>query len=211
MSRAPAARAAGFTLVELLVALTLFAVLSVLLFGAVRFGMRATEVGTARLERAGDIAAAAGFLRNELADAQPLEKQQDDRRTIAFDGEADSVEFTALTPAYLAPGGWHVLKVAFERRDAAGRLVLSWRLVRADEGDDGPLASGRAVLLEGVKSVEFGYFGAAAEGDRPQWHERWQDAASLPALVRLRIAFADGKRAPDLLVALRAAGAVWRP
>jgi general secretion pathway protein J len=208
---APAPRSGGFTLVELLVAITLFALLAVALFGGLRFGMRATEAGTARLDWSAEIAAAAGFLRSELADAQPLDKTDDDgNKVVAFEGESDSIEFVASTPAPLAEGGWHVVHLALEPGPGGGRLVVRARLVRADGGEatEGPAA--RSVLLEHVSSLDIAYFGALAEGDTPDWHDRWEDAAQLPALVRLRIEFADGRQAPGLLIALRAAAPLWR-
>ncbi len=166
-------------------------------------------MGTARLDWTAEIAAASGFLRNQLADAQPLERDSGDQKVVAFDGEADSVEFVASPPAHLAAGGWHVLRFALERARDGDRLVLSWRLVRG--GPDATEASPaqRTVLLERVASVELAYFGAPNEGDAPAWHDRWQDAAVLPALVRLRLGFADGRQAPELLVALRAAAPLW--
>lgn len=207
---APASRAAGFTLVELLVAVTLFALLSVALFGGLRFGMRASETGTARLDWSAEIAAASGFLRNQLADAQPLQKDAaDGNKVVAFDGERDSVEFVSSPPAHLAAGGWHVLRFALERRRDGDRLVLSWRLVRAGAGETAAGSEQRSVLLDRVTAIEFAYFGALTEGDTPEWHDHWRDAADLPALVRLRMSFADGRQAPELLVALRAAGPVW--
>jgi general secretion pathway protein J len=206
----PAPRDAGFTLLELLVAVTLFALLSVVLFGGLRFGIRASEIGTARLDWSAEIAAASGFLRNQLADAQPLERDSGgDQKVVAFDGEADSVEFVASPPAHLAAGGWHVLRLALERARDGNRLVLSWRLVRGDPDATEASPAQRTVLLERVASVELAYFGAPNEGDAPAWHDRWQDAAVLPALVRLRLGFADGRQAPELLVALRAAAPLW--
>lgn len=208
---ARATRTAGFTLIELLVAISLFALLAVALFGSLRFGMRATQAGTARLEGSAEIAAASGFLRNEIADAQPLDKAAGDGgKVVAFDGDGDSVEFVASPPAPMAQGGWHVLHVFLDRGPGGDRLVVSARLVRSDGGESAVSTVARSVLLERVSSVEFAYFGAPAEGDAPEWHDRWQDAAQLPALVRLRLVFADGRQAPALLIALRAAAPLWR-
>jgi len=173
--------------------------------------VRATESGTARLEWSAEVAAASGFLRTELADAQPIEKIAGGRKTVAFDGGGDSLEFTALPPAHLAAGGWHVLRLALEPGRGGGRLMLSWRLVRSDRAGDAVPAPRSSVLLDHVEAVEFNYFGVLVEGEPPGWHGRWQGAAALPALVRLRVSFVDGRHAPDLIVALRSAPPPWQP
>jgi prepilin-type N-terminal cleavage/methylation domain-containing protein len=195
----------GFTLLEVLVALTLFAVLTVLLFGGLRFGMRASAVGTAQLERSAEIASAAGFLRSQLADAQPLEQGEGaGRRPVDFDGTNDAIDFVASLPAHLAPGGWHRLHLGLEAQDG-GQLVIRWEPLHATNGGDSSAAQRRSVLLDGVKAVEFGFFGTLGERRVPTWQERWRGAPVLPALVRMRVTFADGGRAAELVIALRAA------
>lgn len=198
-------RSRGFTLVELLIAITLFALLSTLLFGSLRFGTRATEIGTARMEGAAELAAATSFLRNQLSDAQPLPLNEGGTQSIAFDGEPDSLEFVGLPPAYLSPGGWHVLQLLTEQQGRQSRLILRMRLVLAN-GRSAAVSDARSsVLLDRVKAVAFAYFGMREGDEKPQWHERWQGAPFLPSLVRLRVTFADGQEAPDIVVALRPA------
>lgn len=198
-------RSAGFTLVEALVALTLFALLSVFLFGGLRFGNRAVGLGTDAIERASGLALAEGFLRQQLAAAQPLPMEGSDGQvTVAFDGAPDRVQFVTMPPAYLARGGFHWLRLALEDR----RLIVRWEPAQASGRESAPAvggASGASVLLEGVGDIALSYFGAREDEKVPTWHDRWQDAAALPDLIRLHIAFADGRPAPDLLVATRLA------
>lgn len=202
----PSPRPQGFTLVELLIAITLLALLSVLLFDGLNFGTRVAGEAAARQDRTAALATAMGFLRGQLADAQPLEMgQSGGGKGVAFEGEPDSVEFAALPPAYLAEGGWHTLRVGFERQRKGGRLVVAWRLLESDNGKEAVSRPRRSTLLDGVKAIEFGYFGQISAQDAPQWHDHWRDSDHLPALVRLHITFLDGSTVPDLIVALRAA------
>ena len=197
---------AGFTLVELLVAIAIVSVLMVLLLGALRFGRDATVSTARKSDRSFEISAAYRFLREALGNAQPLSDEVPGAEPpLLFDGERDHLDFVTLVPAYLAPAGFHLLRLGLEADARTNRLVLRWR-----GSPRGPTATGTgaiapSVLLDRIVRVEFAYFGPISDGAPATWHPRWRAATRLPDLVRLRIALADGGAVPDLVVALRVA------
>ncbi|MGZ8995206.1 MAG: prepilin-type N-terminal cleavage/methylation domain-containing protein [Rhodospirillales bacterium] len=58
---------AGFTLLELLAALTVLAVLMAMMFGGLRFGARVWESGDEGLRGLSELQTAAGFIRRQIA------------------------------------------------------------------------------------------------------------------------------------------------
>ena len=65
-------RTLGFTLVELLVAITLLGLIAVALSGALRFGARVWDVGTERGAQSSRVEAAQNFLRRRIAEANTV-------------------------------------------------------------------------------------------------------------------------------------------
>jgi general secretion pathway protein J len=197
----------GFTLVELLVAITLVCLLTVVLFGGLRFGTRAASAVSLRTDRSAQIAVVYDFMQSELADARMLPTSNDSAAASAdFDGRTDSLSFVTIPPAYLALGGFHLLHVAMEGERQTRRLTVSWQQIPRGSLPVSPTTLQPSVILQDIRGVQFGYFGAADPNRPPEWQDRWDDRSALPLLVRLRIAWADGSRAPDLIVAPRLAG-----
>jgi general secretion pathway protein J len=192
----------GFTLVELLVSITLFAILSVLLAGALRTGSRAATIGEERIDRTTQIAVAETAIRGQLAGALPVAAANS--VALLFDGRSDGVDFVGLPPAYLAPGGFHRLSLDIVPTASGQQLVLRWHPVTEvpEEGELRP-----AILLDHLAQVAFAYYGARDYAETPQWREEWQNAIRLPSLIRLHFLFLDRREVPDLVVALRLAQA----
>jgi len=203
----------GFTLVELLVAMVLLGLLSVMLFDGLRLGARAATAIGWKTDRTSEIGVAYEFLDKALGDARLLTTSSDAPETAGlppnFDGDPDAVSFIAIPPAQLALGGFQLLHLATEE-DGRGtrRLIVSWRQV--NRGGT-PLAGAPlrpSILLDQVRSAEFAYFGAADPNAPDGWQERWPARSDLPRLVRLRVVMADGWQAPDMIVAPRLANAM---
>ena len=201
-------RERGFTLLEVLIAMTLLGLLMMLLFGGMRLGTRAWETNSNRIEAITQIQISHQIIRRMLSQAYPLVDANaisnvTGGRRVEFRGDQESIAFTGLMPAHLGVG-FHRFRLLVNDDGGASRLVLLWRRIAYDGNDDG-VADNEAILIERIAGARFSYFGVAADGDDPEWHQAWDNPAHLPALVRLEIDFPDGggRFWPDLVVALR--------
>ena len=97
-------RSGGFTLVELLVATTLLALLSVVLFGGLRFGARAWDAGGESIERTSETEAAQEVLRRTLVEALAFRGAGEEDQP-AFSGQVDRIGFVAPMPRHAGSAG----------------------------------------------------------------------------------------------------------
>jgi general secretion pathway protein J len=199
---------AGFTLIEVLITLALLGLLSVALFGGLRFGARATDRATAVIDHASQIALAYGFLQAHLDNAQPFPATADPQnRAIIFDGTPDQMDVITTAPSSLATGGFFRLHLVAANDGGQLRLIGHWESPPRRAGGALETALPDAVLLDHLSMLRFGYFGAADPDDPSDWHDSWQAARVLPKMIRLRLEFSDGWKSPDLIVAPRLAEA----
>src|SRR5262245_1051817 len=189
----------GFTLIEVLVSLTLLALLLSLLAGGLRYA-RSTWDATARLDQLADADMAETFLRARLAEAMPLYEQQKAGTVRAlFHGTGDTMSFVA--PAPNGPAGTGLYRYTLEAGGGTGRgrrtlvvkLVphLPWisdsALERPPEQYD---------LMRNIRSVSFRYFGRGELRGEPAWHAVWPRTDAMPNLVEIAITRDDNEGGP---------------
>lgn len=198
----------GFTLMELLISVTIFALLMAMLFGGLQLGTRQVGRLTAQVDRSAQIALVQNFMRAQLAAAQPLARAASGAKNLQFNGQPDGVDFVAAAPESLPAGGLQVLSVRFVAGDTGGdgQLVVDWRPLRDDP--DVPSAVQTTVLLDHLRAAHFVYYGPAQPKAAPDWQETWQDMPYLPLLVRVSATFADGEPMPGLAIAFRLSSTV---
>ena len=196
---------AGFTLLELLVALMLLGLISTLALGGVRLGARTWETVTAKAEENGRAQMVRAFLARELAQAVPVfVPDGNGEQRLAYEGDRESLVFVAPLAPHFGLGGFQRLELAVADDGAAGKsLILKRRRFHRDDRLDAPGAEEDELhlLLDGLEEARFAYRESARDGAAP-WSDDWRDRDGLPALMRLRVTFADGRKAawPDLLV-----------
>jgi general secretion pathway protein J len=170
-------RQAGFTLIELLISMTLLGLLFVLLFGGMRFGMRAWEHGSRTADSVDTVRIAQVLLRGEIERTCPRRLPPatvQDVPRVDFAGDPSAMQL--LAPAPGAAGGRRCVSITLSIQPDGQheRLVLGVNRAGSD-------------LLRHVQSVQFAYL--APDGG---WRNSWHGQTDLPALVRVRVTFPDG-------------------
>ena len=90
---------AGFTLLEVLVGLSVLALTLGLLGGSLQFGARTWERGQAVVDRNTEMRAAYRFLSRLVAETRPEVRRDDDGPAFAFVGAADGLAVNDLSLA----------------------------------------------------------------------------------------------------------------
>lgn len=187
---------AGFTLIELLVSTTLLSLVLLLLFGGLRFGVRAWDGAQAHGVRMDELRVVQDLLRREIERAYPYYDSTDPvHPAVDFAGGADRLTFLAPTPQAAESAGRARITILAERQGAEMLLAMQ----AAPELGASSSGAWSAPLLRNIAAVQFSYFGDHG------WQTGWTKAGAMPSLVRLHVAFraGDGRVWPDLLVAPR--------
>jgi len=185
----------GYTLVELVVALALLALASVLIAQGVRLGLRAWDSVNQRLTRVQAVGVVQQLLRGRLSQVYPYRAQSGTEQGVtnayALIGETEKLSFSAPGPHAMA-GEMLRYRLYLDRGDGSGKLKISWQADPGPGGEQVPgSGDGEETLLDDVDMVAFEYY--AREGQGPGgWLPQWQGQQTPPALVRLRLAFAHG-------------------
>lgn len=201
------ARARGFTLVEVLMAIVLLALLSAGAYAAIRTATRAVERGEALVDRTNKVRVAQELLRRQISQALAVAVVKDapTGQITTFLGERDRMTWVSAMPGYLGRGGPYVQEIAVERGNNG--LALQFRHALAngwDERDGFPEKPGPVTLLERIDDVRFEYRGLDEQGKLGDWEDEWTDPGPMPLLVRIRVDFARGSQLewPELVVPL---------
>jgi len=209
---------AGFTLIELTVALVLLALIASVLYGSLSLAGNSWNRGEAKSQQTGEMRLTEDFLRRTLAAQHPLRFHKVVEQPLYFLGTGDSLAYAAAMPGR-AGGGMYYFRVAVSADGDNSRLTLS-RLIPDYAAQRLPEFAGAdfSVLADAIDSVRFGYFGrdpGSADSVSPTWRDRWDDPQRLPDLIRVDVKPVNGAPWPTLIVEPRISPevgcATWNP
>jgi general secretion pathway protein J len=191
----------GLTLIELLLALAIVAVLTGFLAGGLSIGRRAFDA-----DRSGQVSvqtdAAIQTVSSLIASALPVRASEANSKAgVMFDGRQDTLLFVGLSEGRSMRGGPHMIRL---RRSGADIVVDVMGPAAEAARNVGGLTPTRVVALKGVRDIRFSYFGSTNPPRPSGWQTQWFGAERLPDLVSIQIEFEDARRnEPPRIIALR--------
>ena len=185
--------AAGFTLLEIVVALAIFGFLLLGLSQTVRFGLTAWRQEVRLSESKSDLEVVDRSLRSIVENFAP----GDDSGQSVIQGTMDSI--TGISRLRVPGAGMAIVPVEAGLAVSGSRLVLRWRRYYHGVSFKAVPAVNETELIGGVSRLRIEYFQPPGS-----WLARWHEP-DLPLLVRFRIVFAGEHppRWPDIVVAPR--------
>ena len=198
-------RAPGFTLIEILLAISLLSLILLLLFSALFSANRSWAATERRIAQNDELRLVAEFIQRQLAEQSPLFWAGQDDTDLLFSGARDALHFTAGLPAHRGGGGAQALTLKVSREAAGERqLALYFQPVSAEQRPFDNHDAERVVLLADTARIELAYYGREEIEGQSTWRDEWRHAELLPELIGLTVYPARGRAWPQMIIPLHA-------
>jgi general secretion pathway protein J len=197
----------GFTLIEVLIAMTLLGIMVVLLFSSMKISAVSWQRGEDKITQVNDVAVVYQFFQHHLGTALPLwdDFSVEDNRVFAFQGKAQELQFVSAFPASAKKSGLQLFSLKLiEDNDEQVIQVAITPFYPVAEGE--AWRKEEVDLLRHVRSFSLSYFGIDEAQPDGAWQEEWLDRETHPRLVKIKIERDDGSYWPELLVELKLQG-----
>jgi prepilin-type N-terminal cleavage/methylation domain-containing protein len=188
------AGATGFTLIEVVLALTIFALMSAILYGAFALSHSAVAKSQANATRNQKHRSAGDLVGSYIHSAFPY-RESPQAAASFFVGEVDNLTFVSAYSHGMGGRGMAKIQITADE-DKNGRTVLRLEettpvRINAEAGGTGQVHS--VVLEDGIRSFHLAYLDP--QGEEEIWEEHWDggERRALPRAVRLTYLDDQGK------------------
>lgn len=205
----------GFTLIEVLIAMTLLSVMVVLLFTSLKICAQSWEQGENKITEVNEVAVVYNFFQRHLSSATPLwndfnsaasgtKAADDQEKTFSFQGKKQSLQFVSSFPASAGRSGMQLFSIQQQEQDNDQVIKVSLSpFFPVTEGEE--WRHEEVVLLKHVKYFSLAYFGIDDDENESTWQDEWLDKTMQPQLVKINISTDNGVFWPEMIIDLKVA------
>jgi general secretion pathway protein J len=195
--------ASGFTLIEVLIAMTLLSVMVALLFGSMKLCADSWQKGETKIADVNSTAVVYQFFQHHLTTAIPLwDDFSDENRTLSFQGHQQSLQFVSAFPASAKKSGLQLFSLKLMDDDEGKYLQVSIKpffpIGKGEEWQDEEVT-----LLNHVSDFSVSYFAIDEMQPEGTWQDEWVNMEAMPRLVKIKIALDNGNYWPEMIFEIK--------
>jgi general secretion pathway protein J len=191
----------GFTLLELVIALTIVTVIVVIIFGALRIGIRAWEKGEQDVDIRQRQRIVLDLIKRQLASTCVSEVRARDQQIAPIKGDSKSIEFVSemsLTSGSKSGMVFVKYNIKREKEGHKEHLIFYERNVAVLDkkmGAGSPEEGDYSELMSGMKSMVFEYLKVRPDEAASTWQKNWDPEVDkgVPRAVRVTLEEDDAK------------------
>ncbi len=193
----------GFTLIEVLIAMTLLGVMVVLLFSSMKICAGSWQKGEDKIAEVNEVAVVYQFFQRHLSTALPLWNDFSGAdKAFAFQGKNQELQFVSAFPASAKKSGLQLFSITFindgKEQDIQVSIAPFYPVTEGEEW-----RKEEVTLLRHIRSFSLNYFGSDDAQTEGVWQEDWLEKEIQPRLVKIKITRDDGNYWPEMLIELK--------
>jgi general secretion pathway protein J len=173
----------GYTLLELLIAITIIAVVVIIIGGAMRLGFRSVDAGERKIEALERLRTSLGIIDAQIQSAYflPAAAQETDSATAQFKGEHELLQLPTNYSLWSGEAGSVMVTYRVEQDKKGGKALY------ASESMMGGYTPREIKLIDGLQEISFDYFFKGPTDEKGSWVEQWTDEQTMPEKIRVNL------------------------
>lgn len=188
----------GFALIELLLSVSILALVVVIVSVAMRLAYNSIDKGERKMEALGRFRASLNIMDSQVQSQVPLTWDDKGEKKYFFNGDKSSMRFCSNYSLWGGLKGY--VEVSYHtEKDYVGKVFLI-----VSENAVGMEDTRAAKLLEGYDDIRFEYFFKDPTEEAGKWEDTWEEKDDIPEKIRLTIV--EGARSLPIIIPMRAKG-----
>ncbi len=185
----------GFTLLELVVSLTLLAIIALVVSGIARVSHGSLAKGEKRMTELARMRKSLAIITSQIESCAALPLDGQGGKTACFEGTESAMRFATNYSLWRGQKGNVVVRYHVGDDDRGNRRLSATESLTGTENQR------EEVLLAGMKAIGFEYFATEGTDGKGAWQETWNDDLRTPEKVRISIM--SGRKRVSVIVTVR--------
>jgi len=199
VQRLPTSFDRGFTLLELLIAITLLAVIVGIIMGAMRIGSRSVTAAEKKMEAQERFRTVISIIDAQIQSHTPLTYEEEGNRQYYFRGEGKTCRFSTNYSIWGGQKGFVIVDYRVEKDETGQEVLYAGERIPGIEGR-------REVRMLDASAISFEYYYKGLADEQGKWMEILSSGTSIPEKIRMHIT--QGAKRLSLVFPVRVRGEI---